>query len=139
MATHQQIREASEGMARLPPEIEVCEAVAVASIETHQAWLPVVFGSTDFQRARDLNMASMQQIMRQIGQMRKDTRSADLIRAYARVLFMYDCCQECPQENQQHLNKKEPFRCLIKERCETAATTTFRFTLDEKGNLNESH
>ena len=139
MATQQQIHETTAAMGRLPSNIELCESLALALLETGQS-LRGFFSSTDYERSSAQNITSIRQILRQITQMRKDTLSPDLVRAHSRISNMHRCCQECPEVNEQRLaKKKEPFRCLIKERCGTAATTIFRFTLDDKGNLHESH
>jgi len=139
MATRQEIDAASRSLLRLPEQIELCGAVASALIESEEAWWAEGFfaRSTDYQRARDQVQRELQGARSQIRRIRRDTLSPDLIRADNRTLRMLDCCQKCPQANDQNLKAKKPFACLIKENGGQDALAPTRFTLDEQGQIHE--
>jgi hypothetical protein len=138
MPTSEDLDIASKKLLGLPEQFKLCHELVLALIQTSQAWVPKAFSTTDYQRCRDQIMQTLQDLLNRIRKMRHETLAPDLVRAFARLTKMYDCCNKCPATNSARITKSEAFLCLIQEQFNKEVTTAFRFVLDEKGAIRES-
>ena len=142
MATSEQILMALSGLQALSQQIETCEQVARALIETGQAWrrnflLGAWLLPTEHDRARQEVMAACTRLSRQVRIVRKTSLSPDAIRAQDYVARIKACCACCPEANAQRTGSGG-FRCMVQERLKGKEGTGMRFRLGLNGEIVES-
>ena len=142
MATSRQIKTALKGLQSLSPQIETCEQVARALIETGQAGcrdtVPTARPlATDYTRARRQVIRHCGLLAKQIRVIRRTSVSPDAIRAQDYVARIRACCACCPEANAQRAGSGG-FRCMVQERLKGKAGKGTRFHLGLNGEIVET-
>jgi hypothetical protein len=139
MTTQERIEAVLQSMERLPQAIVLCEAVALAQIESGEAWWPAGWftESSDYQRARNQVIRTLAVAHAQMSWIRRSALSPDLIRADTRARRMLACCLECPLANARNLKSQQTFVCLTKQKGGKDALAPMRIALDSQGQIHE--
>lgn len=128
----------------IPRMVETCQQIAEALIETSEQWsrtnpLCSWLLPTDYERARKEILKTCVSARKHLRIVRKRTLSSDAIRARANISRVLECCEDCSAANRSNLCDKKAFCCLVQDRLGERAKDEFRFRLDDKGQILETH
>jgi len=143
VATSQEIQTASRMVERTAASIDLCHDVAQALIETgaewaRLEWMRLLLPPTEYERARRDVLSKLRSAMRELRKIRSTSISSAAIRAEPVLAGMIECCRRCPDANRKGLAKGKPFVCLVKQQAGQEPDGSYRFTLDDKGQILES-
>ena len=144
MSLNDKIKSVSSKLTQLPQRVQTCHEVAQILIETNQKltqsnsiWK--LLAPTEYDRARNRVISTCWSATFELDSIRRNSLSTDAIRVTPVIKSIMNCCEKCLTENQNNLSLDKPFCCLLEKAQLNHQTETFRFTLDEKGQIIEQN
>lgn len=127
---------------QISTQMDLCQSVAVALIETSQPWTAELSTSwrrikTDFDKAREQTRQRIGNALTELQRVRERGPDPDAIRAEHYIRNIDNCCVRCPELNAKNIQESKPFVCFAKQLLQQGSEDPCRFQLNEEGNIVE--
>jgi len=91
----------------------------------------------EFTRLRESGHNACRDLAAAVARLRRWTPNPDLIHLHHDLTRMLRLCGRCPAANARRLSRSEPFACLLAEDEPADAAGSFRYRLDDRGQIVE--
>ena len=142
MATSAHIYSVSAALNEIPKMVETCQQVVAALLEMNRSWsrahwILLTLFPTDYDRSRNRIVYTCSVTRRELKNLRRATISPESIRALTYVTDIRRCCRKCRKINRANMKANKQFQCQVKEQLNRETRDSFRFRLNEKGQIIE--